>query len=180
MHFTLVSTVVALAASTSVSARHGAPLRERATSPSTCSPETSSYLWNVLAPGHKMAWQAHNKYTTKVKTRFTEDDSQETNVTWNLVNVEGSKYKIQTADGSLCLQTQGEEGKNIASYYCSTDASVFDITCTSCGTSSCGDPFASSCTVVGTDDLCVERKDGKLISETCDGGKAQKWDFVLA
>ncbi|GAA5918713.1 hypothetical protein JCM6882_008753 [Rhodosporidiobolus microsporus] len=180
MRFSLSAALVALVA-TSASAAHDGSLRARG-HVSTCAPATSDYLWNVLANKvHNIAFASHNKQITKVDTKFESERSNETKLMWNVAKLDNGNYQIQTGDGTTCLRARGE-GINIAAYTCDDAAAEYKITCQTCGTSSCGDPFSSGCTIQSTDvkGQCITRLDGKLVSSACKGNKAQLWDFELA
>ncbi|GAA5959073.1 hypothetical protein JCM3765_006332 [Sporobolomyces pararoseus] len=195
MHFPfLLATGLAfLSSSLSVSASTSSPSRLFETrSPKTCAPVTSEYLYQITADGvSKFGFLNHYSYirlvsseivfsfATNIHAKGWEESDQ---LAWNLVKQDHDNFQIQSADGSKCASVRGKDQK-VGLAACDTSASIFEITCSSCGTSSCGDPFANKCTIRSRKEegQCLARVGKLIMTKKCDEkDKTQKWGFNLA
>ncbi|GAA5895101.1 uncharacterized protein JCM6883_002319 [Sporobolomyces salmoneus] len=151
----------------------------------TCAPTTSEYLYQVHADGvSKLGFMGHYSYIRLATNLFAPGFEESDQLVWNLVESSSadSVFQIQTADGAKCASTRGNDQK-VGVATCDTSESSFEISCTSCGTTSCGDPFANNCSIRSTTELdqCLSRIGKLIMTQRCnDKDKKQKWGFNLA
>ncbi|GAA5985667.1 hypothetical protein JCM5350_004130 [Sporobolomyces pararoseus] len=170
--------------SISVSASTSSPSRLLDTrSLKTCAPVSSEYLYQITADGvTKFGFMNHYSYirlATNIHAKGWEESDQ---LAWNLVKKDHEDFQIQSADGSKCASIRGKDRKvGLAS--CDSSASIFEISCSSCGTTSCGDPFANKCMIRSSKEKgqCLTRVGKLIMTKKCnDKDKTQKWGFNLA
>ncbi|GAA5924464.1 uncharacterized protein JCM15063_005652 [Sporobolomyces koalae] len=160
-------------------------LEARSSVSKTCHPASSDFLYQIHADGvSKLGFFAKGSYirlATNLHAPGFEDSDE---IAWNLIHQTGKTFKIQTPDGKKCATSRGKNDKvGLAS--CKSSKTNFEISCVSCGKTSCGDPYANKCTIRSIDRIakgqCLSRV-GKLIkTEKCNSkDKKQLWGFNLA
>ncbi|GEM09114.1 ricin B lectin domain protein [Rhodotorula toruloides] len=167
----------------------------------TCSPPKSDYLWNVLAhKNHNIGFRTSSASHVKLATRVTDRVNTHENMLWNVVPASKGVHRIETATGR-CLISHGKNAVITLGSCNSPSAAVcpshylvaalslrihvtqWEISCTKCGKTACGDEFANECVVKSKtqEGHCIARVKGGLREFPCEAkSKVQLWDFVLA
>ncbi|GAA6062316.1 hypothetical protein JCM10212_006868 [Sporobolomyces blumeae] len=167
---------------------------------SSCVPETSEYLYSVTADGlSKFGFMAHYSYIRLATDIYAPGFADDDDLVWNLVKgSDDHLFKLQTPDGGKCAVVRGPDRK-VGLSDCSSPAAELEIACQSCGKTSCGDPYASKCTIKSTsissttndgdrgdrggatNEQCLTRDHKLIMTRDCDErDKKQKWTFALA
>ncbi|GAA5870645.1 hypothetical protein JCM16303_001544 [Sporobolomyces ruberrimus] len=159
-------------------------LESRASPSKTCSPATSEYLYHIHADGiSKLGFMGHYSYIRLATNLYAPGFEESDQLVWNLAENSDGTFKIQTSDGAKCAHTRGKNRKvGLASCKDSVESS-FQIDCTSCGTTSCGDPFANKCSIRSRKEKgqCLSRIGKLIMTRECDEkDKRQRWGFHLA
>ncbi|BGP22405.1 hypothetical protein JCM10295v2_001284 [Rhodotorula toruloides] len=148
----------------------------------TCSPPKSDYLWNVLAhKNHNIGFRTSSASHVKLATRVTDRVNTHENMLWNVVPASKGVHRIETATGR-CLISHGKNAV-ITLGSCNSPSAAWEISCTKCGKTACGDEFANECVVKSKtqEGHCIARVKGGLREFPCEAkSKVQLWDFVLA
>ncbi|BGP29616.1 hypothetical protein JCM10296v2_001355 [Rhodotorula toruloides] len=179
MNFSLLSLFALALAATGTSAKSSSAPTEAV---KTCSPPKSDYLWNVLAyKNHNIGFQTSSATRVRLATRVTDKVNTHENLLWNVVPASKGAHHIETTTGKCLISL----GKNAAVTLgsCKSPSAAWEISCTNCGKTACGDEFADECVVKSKTHKghCVARVSGSLRELPCDTkSKIQLWDFTLA
>ncbi|GAA5864634.1 hypothetical protein JCM1840_002183 [Sporobolomyces johnsonii] len=84
--------------------------------------------------------------------------------------------------GEKCAVARGKNEK-VGLGDCSSAAAEWDVVCRKCGTTECGDPYATECWIRSTTvpGQCAYRQDKKIETAACsDTDKKNIWAFYLS
>ncbi|GAA5909066.1 hypothetical protein JCM5296_000606 [Sporobolomyces johnsonii] len=178
--FSLLASALALASGVSAAAGSAGPSRlERRAD--TCVPQPSEYLYSIEANNeHKLGWRSHYSYIrldTAVNGAETDQDN------WSVVaGSNSSTFRFQEYTGEKCAVARGKNEK-VGLGDCSSAAAEWDVACRKCGTTECGDPYATECWIRSTTvpGQCAFRTDKKIETAACsDTDKKNIWAFYLS
>ncbi|BGP05572.1 hypothetical protein OF846_000690 [Rhodotorula toruloides] len=179
MHFSFLSLFALALTATGATAKSSSTTTKHV---KTCSPPKSDYLWNVLAnKNHNIGFQTSSATHVRLATRVTDKVNTHENLLWNVVPASKGVHHIETTTGK-CLTSHGKNAA-VTLGSCSSPSTAWEISCTKCGKTACGDEYADECVVKSKTHKgqCVARVNGGLRELPCDNkSKIQLWDFTLA
>ncbi|BGO97325.1 Secreted protein [Rhodotorula toruloides] len=182
MHFSLLSLFALALAATGTTGTTAKSSSTPTKAVKTCSPPKSDYLWNVLAyKNHNIGFQTSSASHVRLATRVTGKVNTHENLLWNVVPASKGVHHIETTTGK-CLISHGKKSA-VTLGSCKSPSADWEISCTKCGKTACGDEFADECVVKSRTHKgqCVARVNGGLRELPCDAkSKVQLWDFTLA
>ncbi|GAA5918641.1 hypothetical protein JCM1841_002289 [Sporobolomyces salmonicolor] len=176
----LLAFALAVASGVSAAAGSAGPSRlERRAD--TCAPQASEYLYSIEANNeHKLGWRSHYsdlRLDTAVNGAKTDQDN------WSVVaGTNATVFRFEEHTAEKCAVGRGKNEK-VGLGDCSSAAAEWAVICLQCGTTACGDPYATGCWIRSTTvpGQCAFPHDKEIVTAACSATDTKNiWAFYLS